>query len=288
MNAHTHTHTHTPPPLPLPPPLPPEYATNLVAFVHQIRLAQPHAKVGWMSSTPMHFDMHLNANVDAYNRAAADALRLHFLPGPRGRTNRTRKGPRGGQTRIEKGRGGGQTGIQKEPGAVVDGFVDNHAAIIHACGSPPYYGPHAFPNTTNHCPLINPDEEYHYNTAGYTLLAKTVAAGIRKLLNSGQQQTLIDNHTPYTPQIPHYPRTDDSQVQRCDDHKTACPGHMSCVHDKYSRSGFGCCPVPNGTGCGDGFHCCGNFFTNCRGNGSNPLTPGQPPRPGVYNHVCVR
>ena len=235
-----------------------EYARNLVAFAHEINLAQPLAKIGWISSTPMHFDMHLNANVDAYNQAAADALRLHVLPGP---------------------------------GALVDAFIDAHSAITGACGSPPYYGPHACPNCSHHCPLINPDEEYHYNAQGYTVLAGAVADGIRHLLASGQYGQQKDKDLNRTNKHPnhshHHYNFLEPHMHRCDDNKTACPAHMSCVHDKYSKSSFGCCPVPNGSGCGDGFHCCGNFTTHCQGNGTNPPTPGQPLRPGVYSHVCV-
>ena len=205
----------------------------------------------------MHFDMHLNANVDAYNQAAANSLGLHLLPAP---------------------------------GALVDGFVDAHSVIINKCGSPPYYAPHAYPNSSRHCPLINPDEEYHYNAEGYTLLAEAVASGIRHLISSGQhgQHQHLNSHSHRTT---HHPQHQDNShtppAHLCDDNQTTCPRHMSCVRDKYSKSGFGCCPVPNGTGCGDGFHCCGNFSTHCRGNGTNPPTPGQPPRPGVYSHVCV-
>ena len=41
----------------------PEYGQNLVKFVALIRKLQPQAQVSWLSSTPMHFDMHLNGNV---------------------------------------------------------------------------------------------------------------------------------------------------------------------------------------------------------------------------------
>ena len=50
------------------------YGQNLVAFTKLIRKHQPQAQLAWLSSTPMHFDMHLNANVVAYNALAHKLL----------------------------------------------------------------------------------------------------------------------------------------------------------------------------------------------------------------------
>jgi hypothetical protein len=47
-----------------------QYGENLVTFVGKIRQMQQRAKIGWLASTPMHFNMHLNDNVIAYNKLA--------------------------------------------------------------------------------------------------------------------------------------------------------------------------------------------------------------------------
>ena len=47
-----------------------EYGQNLLAFTALVRKHQPQAQLAWMSSTPMHFAMHLNDNVVAYNALA--------------------------------------------------------------------------------------------------------------------------------------------------------------------------------------------------------------------------
>lgn len=57
-----------------------EYGVNLVAFARLIRTHQPAAKVAWLSSTPMHFDMHLNGNVIRYNSMAESELVIKPTP----------------------------------------------------------------------------------------------------------------------------------------------------------------------------------------------------------------
>jgi hypothetical protein len=96
-----------------------EYGHNLLKFVAKIREHQPQAQLAWLSSTPMHFDMHLNANVDAYNTVAHELL----------------------------------VGNGTHPLAV-DSFLDLHKVIIDSCGLPPYFGSKLAPSAKNHCPLV--------------------------------------------------------------------------------------------------------------------------------------
>ena len=121
----------------------PKFFSNLhQRFAHH----NTKPKIAWMSSTPMHFDMHLNENVNKYNAAA------------------------------------NQKFFSSNSSRVVDGYIDNNAAIVDICGKPPYWGPHLAPHVTKNCSLINPDAEYHYNQAGYAILAQHVAEGYPKKL----------------------------------------------------------------------------------------------------------
>ena len=105
------------------------YGTNLVKFAALARKYQPKAKLSWLSSTPMHFDMHLNGNVIAYNKVALSTL----------------------VTQSQ----------------VVDSHKDMYATIVSQCGKPPYYGSKlcnasttpACTKAKNSCPLISDNEE---------------------------------------------------------------------------------------------------------------------------------
>ena len=132
-----------------------EYGANLLKFVAKVRGLQPQARLAWLSSTPMHFDMHLNGNVNAYN-----ALAHTLLVAPK----------------------------DSATPPVVDAFLDLNKVIIDVCGQPPYYGSKLAPAAKNHCPLISDNEEYHYNQPGWKLLAAHVAAEIKALLHKGARR----------------------------------------------------------------------------------------------------
>ena len=124
-----------------------DYGKNLVAFAGKIRQMQPKAVVGWLSSTPMHFNMHLNGNVIAYNKLAFEKL---------------------------------------VAGKVVDANLDLYAAIVAQCGTPPYFGSKAAPHAAHKCALISDNEEYHYNGLGWKFLAKQVEGLLRSMLKQQQ------------------------------------------------------------------------------------------------------
>ena len=98
----------------------PEYGQNLANFLALIRKHQPQAQVSWLSSTPMHFDLHLNANVVQYNALAHKLL--------------------------------------VEP-ALTDSYLDLYKVVTDSCGAPPYYGSKLAPNAPHHCALISDNEE---------------------------------------------------------------------------------------------------------------------------------
>jgi hypothetical protein len=120
-----------------------EYGENLLAFAAKIRAFQPKAKVGWLASTPMHFNMHLNDNVESYNALAKKKL---------------------------------------VDGKVVDSYADLYASVVANCSTPPYFGSKLDPTAAHHCALISDNEEYHYNGAGWEYLAEEVATLLRKML----------------------------------------------------------------------------------------------------------
>ena len=37
---------------------------------------------------------------------------------------------------------------------------------------------------------------------------------------------------------------------------TACPSEMTCCKSIFSRTGVGCCMIPDAYPCSDGLHCC--------------------------------
>lgn len=82
----------------------------------------------------MHFDMHLNSNVLEYNKIAAAKLL-----GTSANTN--------------------TSGVD-DATPIVDSSFDMYSLITNVCGQPPYYGSKLAPNVTNHCKLINDNEEY--------------------------------------------------------------------------------------------------------------------------------
>jgi hypothetical protein len=227
--------------------------------VKLVRKYQPQARLAWLSSTPMHFDMHLNDNVNKYNVLAHKLL---VAPTP----------------------------------SLVDGFVDLNAVVTGACGQPPYFGSKLYPNATTHCDLIDDNEEYHYNSKGWKVLASEYAAELRRLLNKGQRptplQTLVDpwirtTAVPASPGASMCPVdarcVQKAGVQRC---TTGCIIGSSCVADTFADSGWGCCMVGDGaTSCNDGFHCCAKG-TRCVANGTNPISANKP-NPLNYSHVCV-
>eukprot|EP00937_MAST-01D_sp_MAST-1D-sp2_P002662 g2662.t1 len=230
-----------------------EYGANVAEFARRARAAQPQAKLLWLWSTPMHFDMHLEANVQEYNAVALRSL------------------------------AGGA-------GATVDATLDLHSAVTAACGPPPYYASQLSPNATRHCPLINDNEEYHYNADGYQVLAGAVAAKLRSLLPppAVAAPAPAPNAPPNAAAAVAAAATAAAAAaaaSTCPDGVTACPGGATCIRDTFSKSGWGCCLHAGAVDCGDSWHCCA-ADTVCRSNGTNPLTPGQPPRPGPYSHVC--
>ena len=218
-----------------------EYGANLVAFVKKIREHQPQAQLAWLSSTPMHFDMHLNGNVVEYNTLAHKLL---------------------------------------VAGKLVDSFVDMYKVVTDVCGQPPYYGSKLAPSAPHHCSLIGDNEEYHYISPGWQLLASTVATEIKALLKKGPRTAAFATAAGAAGKGA---RQDDGKM--CADGKTNCPTGTTCVADKFSDSKFGCCMLPAASGCGDGFHCCASG-TSCRTNGTNPVS-SKKPSPLSYSHVCV-
>jgi len=233
-----------------------EYGANLLKFVAKVRQWQPQAHLAWLSSTPMHFDMHLNDNVNAYN-----ALARTLLVGGSRATS--------GASRATSGGASGANTMQ----GVVDAFLDLNKVVIDACGQPPYYGSKLAPHAKNNCSLISDNEEYHYNTQGWRLLAAHVGKEIRTLLKKGKR-----------------PVTDgggrvDGDSAMCPDGKTSCPAGSTCSADQFADTKWGCCMVDSASSCGDGFHCCG-AGTTCASNGTNPVRPNKP-SPLSYSHVCI-
>lgn len=236
-----------------------DYGKGLLAFVKLVRKYQPQAQLAWLSSTPMHFDMHLNDNVNQYN---ALAHKLLVSPTP----------------------------------SVVDGYVDLNAVVTGACGKPPYYGSKLYPNATTHCNLIADNEEYHYNSKGWKLLAANYAAEFRRLLKKGlhptpaqptgvpRTQSTTTSIRPGTSMCPLDARcVQRSGLQQC---TTGCIAGSSCVADNFADSGWGCCIVGDGgESCFDGFHCCPKG-TRCVANGTNPISANKPNALN-YSHVCV-
>lgn len=82
----------------------------------------------------MHFDMHLNSNVLEYNKIAAAKL-------------------------LGKSTNTNTSGVD-DATPIVDSSFDMYSLITNVCGQPPYYGSKLAPNVTNHCKLINDNEEY--------------------------------------------------------------------------------------------------------------------------------
>ncbi len=225
-----------------------DYGKGLLAFVKLVRKYQPQAQLAWLSSTPMHFDMHLNENVNNYN-----ALAHKLLVSP--------------------------------TSSLVDGFVDLNAVVTGACGKPPYYGSKMYPNASTHCDLINDNEEYHYNSKGWKLLAANYAAEFRRLLHKGLRSTPLSriSTTAPTPCPLDARCVQKSGIRQC---TTGCITGSSCVPDTFANSGWGCCMVGDGaTSCNDGFHCCAKG-TRCVANGTNPISAHKPNALN-YSHVCV-
>jgi len=201
----------------------PQYGDNLVQFLSLIRKLQPSARVAWVTSTPMHFDMHLNRNVQGYNRLAAERL-------------------------VAAG--------------LVNASLDLYAVVVEQCGTPPYYGSKAAPNASHHCPLINDNEEYHYNSAGWSLLANKVGELFKALLSSAERQDGAGSDA----------TSHASSAFLCPDNRTSCPANATCMPDSYSNTKWGCCMMPAAVSCGDSWHCCG-AGQSCFAN-------------GTYNHLC--
>jgi hypothetical protein len=237
-----------------------EYGQGLLAFVKLVRKHQPQAQLAWLSSTPMHFDMHLNENVVKYNALAHQLL---IAPTP----------------------------------SLVDGYTDLNSAVISTCGAPPYYGSKLYPNATTHCDLINDNEEYHYNSKGWKVLAAKVAAQLRSLLQKGPRKgPQLEPPPPPARAIRREGMEEAVEMCPVDSHcvqkfgleecTTGCAAGSSCVADNFANSGWGCCMAGEGaTSCNDGFHCCGKG-TKCVENGTNPISANKP-MPLNYSHVCM-
>ena len=141
-------------------------------------------------------------------------------------------------------------------------MANNYEAIVAVCGTPPYRASKLAPNATHSCSLINDNEEYHYNTAGYTALARNVARLFREILRGSKVGVMVPPQPP--PPGGSY----------CEDSVTFCPDSWTCSVDKYSNSGYGCCPTRGAVSCGDSWHCC-KRGARCVTNGTN------------YSHLCV-
>lgn len=234
-----------------------EYGPNLDKFAGLVRSLQPTARLGWLSSTPMHFDMHLNSNVVRYNAAA-----LGVLVGP-----------------------------NSSAPAKVDSWRDMYNVVVANCSTPPYYGSKLAPNATHHCPLIADNEEYHYNAEGYALLAANVAAEFRKLLAMGPRSVAGPSTDGRSHTAPHatgsllLAAAPAATVPMCPDNHTGCPSATTCIADSFSNSKWGCCTLEHAVDCGDSWHCC-PMGTLCHANGTNPVSPSHP-NPAIYSHVCV-
>ena len=96
-----------------------------------------------------------------------------------------------------------------------------------------------YPNGTNHCPLINDNEEYHYNSAGWKLLAGEVARELRALLAKGPKQLPAAAAMGLSRAAERSPRFAGAVE--------VCPVDAKCV----ARSGVEQCT----TGCGGGSSC---------------------------------
>lgn len=187
-----------------------EYGNNLVLIHNMIKRFQPQAQVGYLLTTPMHFDMLLNGLVQSYNTRAVKLL-----------LNSTSEAP-----------------------PLVNWTIDMYNVVTKVCGEPPYYGSKADPSSKHNCSLINDNEEYHYNTAGWELLATNVAGLLRKMVAAR----------------PTYRRTNSATTSTggnlCADHETFCPSGTTCIADSWSNTKWGCCMVPDAVDCGDSWHCC--------------------------------
>ena len=164
--------------------------------------------------------------------------------------------------------------------------------MLCRCGPPPYYGSKSAPNATRHCALINDNEEYHYNDAGWAILAAAVADEFKKLLtvkpsaqtsSQTKPQRPVNNTMSNTATSPVL--TTNAAVAMCPDGLTGCPAGTTCIPDSFSNTKWGCCLLPNAVGCDDNWHCC-PAQTQCRGNGTNPVSPGHPAAAN-YSHVCI-
>lgn len=157
------------------------------------------------------------------------------------------------------------------------------------------------PNATRHCPLIN--EEYHYNALGYKILADAASSAFRSLLGNSTARKITTRrasvardtatamrHTETsdngaTESLAANPVASTFQGSLCGDGLTVCPAGSTRVADTFSGTKWGCRMVELGVDCGDSWHCC-IHGQKCVANGTNPSTPGQPPRPGPYSHIC--
>ena len=133
--------------------------------------------------------------------------------------------------------------------ALVDSSLDLYKVITDSCGAPPYYGSKLAPNAPQHCALISDNEEYHYDTAGWRLLAGHVGTELRRLLRKGPHPS------PPSPAASAAPATmcplDPHCVARLGKHmcQTGCASGTTCVADQFSNSGWGCCLEPSATSC---------------------------------------
>ena len=150
---------------------------------------------------------------------------------------------------------------------------------LRSTRAPPYYGSKLAPNCTNHCPLIDDNEEYHYNSIGWHILAAAVRKQFLALLVQGPRAVV-----PADGWGRGYAGSATSP-ETCPDGVTSCPAGTSCAADTNADTRWGCCMVSASTSCNDGFHCCG-AGTVCQANGTNPISK-QKPMPLEYSHVCT-
>ena len=114
----------------------------------------------------------------------------------------------------------------------------------------------------------------------WSLLASAVAEEFRKLLKMEPTTPAFSSTAGATPLDANY-----AAPVMCPDKQTGCPAGTTCIADAFSNTKWGCCMMPQASGCHDDWHCCSSGMA-CRGNGTNPVSPGHPTAAN-YSHVCV-
>eukprot|EP00794_Sanderia_malayensis_P011960 gene11960-13197_t len=132
--------------------------------------------------------------------------------------------------------------------------VNLYKFVVDKCGEPPF----------EDCFMLKKAHDVHYGVSGSILLGKQVAAKFIKILKSRDLLVkkgfgLPENVNLSMPLF--HLKKGSSKCSTNATIPTRCPSTMTCVPNQISRTGFGCCPLPNGVDCGDNWHCCPENMT---------------------------